>query len=95
MKKMNKDTRLIMQLIFIFLLVLSFLIFLIWPRTDETGTKKVLADEGYTDVHIIGHSWLGCRDAFSTEFEAVSPAKKPVKGVVCKGFFKAKTIRFY
>ena len=64
---------------------------------DSDGSKKILDDQGYTDVKTNGHAWFACSDDdnLATSFEAVSPAGKPVAGAVCSGFlFKNATIRF-
>ena len=58
--------------------------------------QQVLVDAGYSDVRTGGYSWLGCGkgDIYATNFEAVGPTGRPVKGTVCSGFFKGATIRF-
>lgn len=64
--------------------------------TDPNEARKVLQDNGYTDIRIGGYSWLGCseNDQFSTEFIAKGPTGRDVKGVVCSGWLKGSTIRF-
>lgn len=64
--------------------------------TDDAGTKKILTDNGYTDVEVKGYGWVACgRDEiYSTEFTAISSSGYRVKGTVCKGFLKGSTIRF-
>ncbi|STQ71485.1 hypothetical protein [Hafnia alvei] len=65
--------------------------------TDPTEATKVLQDNGYTDIRIGGYSWLGCseNDQFSTEFIAKSSTGRDVKGVVCSGWMKGSTVRFF
>lgn len=63
--------------------------------TDTNGAKQALAQAGYTNVEITGYTFWGCsdRDTFHTGFKATGPNGHPVKGVVCSGIFKGKTIR--
>ena len=63
--------------------------------TDEDVTKKVLTEDGYKDIEIQGHAWIGCGkdDTFKTKFTAINPAGNKVTGVVCCGFMKECTIR--
>lgn len=65
--------------------------------TDPERAAKVLADNGFTSIHVGGYSWAGYskEDNYSTEFEAISPAGKPVNGVVCSAWLKGSTIRFF
>ena len=65
--------------------------------TDPSGASKVLRNNGYTNIHIGGYSWFTCGrdDAYSTEFEAVSPSGNKVNGAVCSGLMKGSTIRFF
>lgn len=66
--------------------------------TDADRTVEILRDQGYTDIIIHGHSWLGCSndDMSCTEFVAISPAGRRVIGAVgCgAGCGKGCTIRF-
>jgi hypothetical protein len=67
--------------------------------SDEQRTTKVLSDQGYSNIQTTGHSWSGCSedDSYCTGFNALSPAGKPVSGVVgCgrSGCDKGCTIRF-
>ncbi|RJT47192.1 hypothetical protein D6C13_02185 [Rahnella woolbedingensis] len=65
--------------------------------TDPERAEKVLADNGFTNIHIGGYSWAGCSngDNYATEFDATSPAGKQVNGVVCSAWLKGSTIRFF
>lgn len=66
--------------------------------SDPKTAKRVLADHGYTQVVTTGYSFGGCSqdDTFATGFRALSPAGKPVRGVVCSSLiFKGATIRLY
>lgn len=64
--------------------------------TDRSGTLQVLEDQGYTEVQVKGHSWFGCSDSdtFKTRFTAVNDKGNKVKGEVCSGITKGKTVRF-
>lgn len=63
---------------------------------DETGTTRVLRDQGYTDIYITGwRPFSGSKDdQFHTGFEATTPTGKKITGVVTSGIFKGHTIRF-
>lgn len=65
--------------------------------SDAKTAKKVLNDAGFTEVQTNGYGWFGCGkdDTFATEFVAKNQNGKTVKGVVCSGWFKGGTIRFY
>ena len=66
--------------------------------SDDKVTRRVLADNGYTDIQTTGYSWLSCdskSDTFSTGFKAKSPNGREVKGAVCSGWLKGATIRFF
>ena len=64
---------------------------------DAAGTKRVLAQNGYTNIVITG--WRpfmkSDTDWYSTGFEATSPNGSKVTGAVTSGlFWKGSTIRF-
>jgi hypothetical protein len=64
--------------------------------TQPDHAKKILEDQGYTDVRMDGYDWLNCSkdDVYHDKFTAKSPAGKKVSGVVCAGLlFKGATIR--
>lgn len=63
---------------------------------DPATARRVLDNQGYTNVQLNGRPWFGCGkdDAFATAFSATSPSGKPVTGVVCSDLFKGATIRF-
>ena len=65
--------------------------------TDAPTARKVLESQGYTDVQIGGYSFFGCSesDQFHTEFTAKGMNGKQVSGVVCSGWMKGATVRFY
>ena len=52
---------------------------------------------GYTDIQITGYVVMGCgeQDVFHTGFRAKSPNNTSVDGVVCSGWFKGSTVRFF
>ena len=73
-----------------------FLLFFIVSCTDGFYTKKILEDQGYTEVEITGYSFFACSkdDWYHTGFRAKSPIGRPVSGTVCSGLvFKSHTIR--
>lgn len=64
--------------------------------TDAPGAQRALESAGYTDIHIGGYAWMDCdgkSDTFATRFYALGPSGLRVKGAVCSGLFKGKTIR--
>lgn len=65
--------------------------------TDEKAAEKALVSLGMTHIRLTGYDWFGCGkdDQFSTGFEAINPQGQPVHGVVCSGWFKGATVRFY
>jgi hypothetical protein len=73
-----------------------FLLLALTGCTHESTARRVLEDNGYTDIKITGYRFMMCGkdDSFSTGFEATSPAKKRVTGAVCEGWTKGATIRF-
>jgi hypothetical protein len=64
--------------------------------TNPDNAKRVLEEQGYTQIEITGFEPFACdeNDTFSTGFIAVNPFGKKVSGVVCSGFLKNSTIRF-
>ena len=67
--------------------------------TDEDAARSVLTDQGYTDIQIHGYDAFACAkgDSTCTEFSAVSPAGRRVRGVVGCGIGcgKSCTVRFH
>lgn len=64
--------------------------------TDEPEARRVLADEGYSDVRFTGYAWGACSkdDTSHTGFRARAPSGRDVEGVVCCGaLLKACTVR--
>ncbi len=63
---------------------------------DTDGAKRILENNGYTEVKVSDDFTLGCakNEIYRTHFEALSPAGKFVTGTVCKGIVKGSTIRF-
>jgi len=77
-------------------LIASLLALTLTGCASPDHAQQVLVDAGYSNVRTGGYSWLGCGkgDIYATNFEAVGPTGRPVKGTVCSGFFKGATIRF-
>lgn len=63
---------------------------------DGKGTTRLLKEQGYSKIEILGSGWLSCSKGavFSTKFTAINPNKKQVTGTVCRGLFKNSTIRW-
>jgi len=64
--------------------------------TDQDEARRVLDDEGYTDVRFTGYAFAACSkdDTSHTGFVAKNAKGKEVEGVVCCGLlFKACTVR--
>jgi hypothetical protein len=52
---------------------------------DPVGTKKVLEDEGYTDIEVGGRQYFGCdRNFYRTQYTAKNSRGIKVHGLVCK-----------
>ena len=83
--------------LFIFVVFLIFCVSIIpFACTDESGTTKVLKQNGYKVVEVGGYRWFGGdkSDWWSTKFKAVTPQGDTIKGYVTTGIFKGYTIRF-
>jgi hypothetical protein len=66
--------------------------------SDPDTARRVLDENGYTDVEIGGYDAFGCAkdDDYTTTFAATSPGGRRVHGVVCSSLWsKGATIRFY
>jgi len=82
---------------FIMLMILLFVLLHLIACSDSSGTKRILEQQGYTNVETTGYSFFGCdkSDHVRTRFIAASPNGKTIEGTVCNGFlFKNYTIRF-
>lgn len=77
--------------------LLTFLILLsLFSCTNKSGAEKALRDSGFHPISIGGRGWFKCQEGeiFATKFEAFSPdSTRVVKGCVCQGLLKGKTIR--
>lgn len=65
--------------------------------TAPNRASRVLVENGYSDIQLTGFAWFGCgeNDLFSDGFIAKSSNGSTVRGVVCSGFPKGSTIRFF
>jgi len=63
--------------------------------SDIEKARRILTEQGYTDITMTGYSYWGCAesDTFHDGFSAKSPGGKYCSGVVCSDWFKAATIR--
>lgn len=63
---------------------------------DFKKGKKVLEQQGYTDVQETGYEWFCCGkdDEYSTGFKAKDKAGNTVKGCFCSSLGKGVTVRF-
>lgn len=64
---------------------------------DESGAKRALEDQGFKDIRITGYELFACsKDQFNhTGFTATGATGKPVRGVVCSGWFTGNSVRTY
>lgn len=64
--------------------------------TNDSGSRRALESEGFTEIQLTGYSWLSCGkdDTFATGFTAKNAKGNPVSGTVCCGLVKGCTIRF-
>lgn len=80
-----------------FVLVILFFV-LVGPRgcTDEPTARRLLEQQGYTNVEITGYRpWMKSdSDSLSTGFRATAPNGRTVTGAVTGGWMKGSTIRF-
>lgn len=78
------------------LILFVFTVFLLSSCTDEKAAREALLDAGYHPISVGGYAFWGCGegDTFHTKFSAYSPdSTRIVRGVVCSGILKGKTIR--
>lgn len=64
--------------------------------TKKEEARDALISAGYHPIDVGGYDYFNCSedDIYKTRFTAYSPdSSKIVKGCVCQGFFKGKTIR--
>ena len=64
--------------------------------TNPQGARRLLSNQGYTNIQITGYKFFACGegDWYATGFRATNPVGKIVTGCVCEGVFKNSTIRF-
>lgn len=77
--------------------MISLILGFILACIDDQSTRRVLTQQGYSDIEITGYRWFGCSkdDWYHTGFKAKSSSGLDLTGVVCEGmFFKGNTIRF-
>lgn len=77
------------------ILIAAILCFALHACTDDNRAKRILEEQGYTNVAITGYSLFACSedDIYATGFTATSPNGHAVKGTVCCGALKNCTIR--
>jgi hypothetical protein len=63
---------------------------------DFNKGKKLLEDQGYTEVVNTGHSFFCCdeKDTYSTGFKCKDKQGNVVKGCFCSSLTKGVTIRY-
>lgn len=64
--------------------------------TNEHEARRVLDNDGVTDVQMTGYKWFACgdHDFYHTGFSGKRNGKN-IEGIVCSGLiFKASTIRY-
>ena len=64
--------------------------------TKPDEAKRVLTNEGYTNIEITGYNLFACsdEDTFKTGFRAKNRNGKIITGTVCSGVLKGSTIRY-
>ena len=80
----------------ILLLVICAAALLLNGCTRPDAARRMLEQNGYTNIEITGYSFFMCSDSdsFSTGFKAKAPNGRQVEGAVCDAFLKGATIRF-
>lgn len=76
--------------------IITILISFFSACTAPNEARRILEQQGYTNIQIKGYSLLTCSedDWFRTGFVATGPTGQRVEGVVCRGLlFKNSTIR--
>lgn len=72
-------------------------IFVVVPSacTDPAGTRRVLTQQGYTNIETTGYRFFGGdkSDVYATGFAATAPNGDRVTGCVTSGIFKGNTVR--
>jgi hypothetical protein len=63
---------------------------------DFSKGKKLLEDQGYTEVVNTGHSFFCCdeKDTYSTGFKCKDKQGNEVEGCFCSSLTKGVTIRY-
>lgn len=82
---------------FLLAFVCLFSLFLVGCYTDPDGARRVLQQNGYTNIEITGYRYGmgGEDDTYVTGFRARSPNGQTVTGAVTRGLYlKGSTIRF-
>lgn len=79
------------------ILVVIGCVFTLAACSDAPTAERILAQNGYKNIKTTGYSMFSCADsdAFATGFVATSPNGTKVRGVVCSGWMKGGTIRFF
>lgn len=64
--------------------------------TSEINAKRILIDQGYTDIQFTGYRPFSCGDeyTFQTGFKAKNAIGRQVSGTVCSGWMKGASIKF-
>jgi hypothetical protein len=78
------------------ILVIALFALTAYGCTNKKGATEALKDAGFHPIEVGGWNPFLCgeHDLFSTQFTAYSPdSTRIVRGVVCEGVFKGKTIR--
>lgn len=57
---------------------------------------EIIENDGVTNVNLTGYAWTGCSkdDTISQKFTGTKN-NKSVNGVICGGWLKAYTVRYY
>ncbi len=64
-------------------------------RMSEARATSALESSGARNVQLGGIAFLGCKgDKFRRKFTATNAEGRPIKGVVCGGWWSDDTIRY-
>lgn len=76
-------------------IILPLIVIALASCTASDKSKRVLEQQGYTEIEITGYSPFSCSedDVFSTGFKAKGPTGIDVEGTVCCGWIKNCTVR--
>ena len=92
---MRKNSTLVLAL-FTVVALFTPLLSLVGCTSSQSSLQRIADIEGLNNFKTDGYGFFACSkdDSFSTKFTAVKNGK-PVAGVICSGWFKGSTVRYF